>query len=346
MNQSIDFIWITDIHLSEKSRKIVRWIWEQTLDECRKLNCQTLVLGGDIFTSRSGQSQEILKDFEEMLDEAAENSIHVIAIPGNHDKTDYTSTDSFLIPFKTHPCFSLVDEYDSLERDNVKYHLIPFFDEKLSYGTYLNRAVENKDSKKKNYLLTHVAIDGARNNDGSKVEGSLNISNLFDLIIVGHYHDRQWAAENVLYTGSPYQANYGEDTHKGIFVFYKDGAYEPVQLTFPKYIVINATRSAFVDHDRDFANEVKAAREGDRNNVKIIIETNDELPSEIIKEWRESGVKIEKKRVSDKKTAESATEIIEFNPSELVKHFELWGKDNPQEHFETGRQILKQACGI
>ena len=90
-----------------------------------------------------------------------------------------------------------------------------------------------------NFLITHIAIDGVRNNDGSEVICDLK-SSMFDdytKVFVGHYHNASQIGKNIYYTGSAYQKDFGENiTDKGCTIVYDDGSHEFVPLKFPKHI--------------------------------------------------------------------------------------------------------------
>jgi DNA repair exonuclease SbcCD nuclease subunit len=64
-----------------------------------------------------------------------------------------------------------------------------------------------------NIMVTHIGFDGVVNNDGSEVESVLkpNKFSRFTRVLVGHYHNASKLGENVYYTGSVYQNNFGED---------------------------------------------------------------------------------------------------------------------------------------
>ena len=58
----------------------------------------------------------------------------------------------------------------------------------------------------------------------------------FDLVVVGHYHDRQLIGDRVHYIGSSHQANFGEDEAKGFGIVWSDCTIEYEQTQFPKYV--------------------------------------------------------------------------------------------------------------
>ena len=100
--------------------------------------------------------------------------------------------------------------------------------------------------KLKSILITHIGFDGVRNNDGTKVESIIkpSIFDDYDKVLIGHYHNASSVADNVFYTGSAYQNNYGENiTDKGFTIIYNDATTEFVSSHFPKYIkeIIQAT---------------------------------------------------------------------------------------------------------
>jgi exonuclease SbcD len=245
-------IWITDIHLSLKTMKTVKYIFEQVQEICLQMEHPTLILGGDIFDSRSGQPQEVLTCFSEILQNLEQKGIKTLCIPGNHDRVDYTKEDSYLDAYSGWNEFILIKDYFSINvsEHNLRFHFIPYFDEKLTYGSYLAQAGNNLDLTKKNILFTHIAISGVKNNDGSKIENNLTRDSFkhFHRVVVGHYHNRQ-VFDNILYTGSAYQNNHGEDIQKGCSVVYSDGSIEFLKLDFPEYRTQKFTLNEFMSMD-------------------------------------------------------------------------------------------------
>jgi len=314
-------IWITDLHLSLKTMETVKYIFKQVQELCSQMENPTLILGGDIFDSRSGQPQEVLTCFTKILQELEQNNIKTLCIGGNHDKVSYVSEDSYLDAYSGWNQFFLIKDYFTINvsEHGLRFHFIPYFDEKLTYGSYLAQAGTNLDLTKKNILFTHIAISGVKNNDGSRVENNLTKNSFKDFhrVVVGHYHNRQ-AFDNILYTGSAYQANFGEDHQKGCSVVFSDGSIEFLKLDFPEYKTQKFTINEFLslDEETDFNTEGM--------NLRLKIQGKPDFEqSKKIQRLEQRGIKIEceyevvtQLGVEDVKSS--------FTDKDIEEYFEEW----------------------
>jgi len=181
----------------------------------------------------------LINTFNQILDEAFEMGVEIHAIKGNHDCTDYAGEISTLLAFKHHKAFHLIETFGQVQLSkDIMFHLIPFYRESDTYEIYLNQCLKsNNFSCKYNYLGTHIAVDKAQNNDGSKVDGlKHSLFDKFDKVFIGHYHDSNNIDDKFIYTGSSIQHNFGESPQKGCIGYYEDGSYELIELDFPRFI--------------------------------------------------------------------------------------------------------------
>lgn len=335
-------VWITDTHLSENTIDINLSIFGQVFELCKEVDIGVVYLGGDIFTSRKGQSEIVLNTFKRILDEAHENKIRIITIAGNHDKTDYTSPSSFLDAFDGHPTLSVISPFGSLHLDSgVDIHFLPYYDERLTYQSYLEQI--KTDPTKINILLTHIAIDGVTDNSGTKVSNEIpqSLFDRFDTVLVGHYHNRQviGSRNHIVYTGSGYPANFGEDSEKGCVLLFDTGEYEFVPLKFPQY----ATGELLIeDLDKDFIENLKKQLEEDLFiRLKIGGEINDQN-KRFIDELLEAGVKIHLIKEDYKPVDIIQAESVEITSSDIRTWYKEWARDRGIKNSEYGEQLLNQ----
>lgn len=233
---------ITDTHLSEKNQDQIIEIFRQSASKVKRLGLNVLYHAGDFFDSRKFQRLSTLKAAIEIFQIVENEGIELRIIPGNHDKADYKSEESYLDVFSRYDCVKLITTSGYYDHGDVRVHMIPFFCEKTTYSKYLGEAIENIDKSKKNVLLTHIAIDGVKNNDGSTMEGTVvaeKLTDIFDLILVGHYHNYQEMKNGkIIYIGSTHQHNYGEDLRKGLTILYDDLSIEQESLRTKVFNVI------------------------------------------------------------------------------------------------------------
>ena len=336
---------LTDTHLKEDTVNINLSIWRQAIQECKDKKLDTIYHLGDAFNSRKAQSILVLSTFNQILQELHDAGIHLNIIPGNHDKTDYQSQQSFLDPFMYHPGVHLRPKgYISRVGDSISLFQMPFFDEKSGkYGEMvkplLDIAVQEKKSGRVNVLLTHVGINEAVMNGGTVIEEHLegNMFDSFDKVYVGHFHDYQELRKGkIVYIGSPYQANFGEDERKGFQVLKTDGSIEFIQADFPKYIKIA------IDADkvtREELTEIKKKCEGSTDNVRVeFTGTKESLKKIDHREYESLGI--------DVKTKEESVEVLEHDDvstftNESIKDEWLKFSENDKETQAKGLEYLE-----
>lgn len=229
----------TDWHIKMENRESILDIAKQEIQLAQERGVDTIIWLGDVFDSRTSQSQELLTMVDSILNMYYLAGLTIHCIPGNHDKTDYGSDKSFLTVFKYHPNFHLHETPDVVDFGSVKFWFMPFYRQDVYLDRFqmympLGRCV----------LFSHTAISGSINNDGSKVESSINASLFkgFEKVFLGHYHNRQQPAKNIFHLPSVQQNNFGEDENKGFTVLYDDLSFELVKSVFKPYreIVVDA----------------------------------------------------------------------------------------------------------
>jgi len=331
---------ITDTHLSESTIEVNISVFQQSFQKCNELGINKLFHGGDIFTSRKGQPEVVLNAFKFILDEAEKAGIVIVAIPGNHDRNNNTLEPSYLDPFTSHPALRVMSPYGAMKfsEEHIMVHFLPYYDEDLSYRDYLEQ-IECEPSFY-NILITHVAINGVKNNDGTKVKNEieLNAFKNFDLVLVGHYHNRQHFG-NVVYTGSTHQANFGETTEKGATILYSDLSYEFVSFDTPTYTTLEAN-AAEVDNKllRVLSNNPQS------NHIRLKISGDiDEKTQSIILKLQSLGVKIEKVKEDYQPIDVISGETVQITTNDIIEHYSKWAKENEIEDSEYGLKILEKC---
>lgn len=225
-----------DIHLDKSNGELVRDIFHQLQTLAKKEGVEDVIIGGDVFTNRSGQPLACLTAWKDIVDEMNEAEICLHIIPGNHDKTDANDERSYLDVYSGCRVYRVATV---VEIGGVDFVMIPYFGEERWMAEW--RKVEGKlaGEERPSVLVTHVAFDGVRNNDGSPVESALTPSLVSGCtrVLVGHYHNASQVGKNIYYTGSAYQNDFGENiTDKGFTVIYSDASTRFVASDFPKYI--------------------------------------------------------------------------------------------------------------
>lgn len=237
---------VNDIHLDKDNGELVKDIFRQLISLCREYNTNRIFCGGDVFTNRSGQPLQCLTDWKEILVMLSEEDIELHVIPGNHDKTDSDDEKSYLDVY-SEPCVNLYRSGVRKFIGGCVLAFIPYFKDDKWLSEYekvweqieCNFQEQDIEADTPLILITHSGFDGVVNNDGSRVSSIIKPSMFEDWtkVLIGHYHNASKLADNVIYTGSAYQNNYGENiTDKGFTVIFDNGSTKFVPSKFPKYI--------------------------------------------------------------------------------------------------------------
>lgn len=344
MNNKVIGVISTDWHLKVENINDIMDLVRQQIDLATKHGCRMLICLGDVFDSRISQREEVLNAFTTILDMINESGMYLLCIPGNHDKTDYKGDRSFLTPFAYHPGLRLYEKptlmYLSQETGLiVPVFCVPFYESSV-WIEKVKRHYEKYQGEKP-ILLSHIAVYGSVNNDGSIVTSPITpafLKEMFSRVYLGHYHNAQEVSEGVIHLPSIQQNNFGEDTEKGFTLLFEDGDFEFVKAVFKEYIslkvdVDNTSKAElvkFLDLNSGGDKRVKIEAIGSESKLKAL---NEEL-------FSERGIVLKKRRKdldTDIRLDEISSEISKASVKELFKNFcQEKGYD-----YEQGFNFLK-----
>ena len=203
--------------------------------KAEELSIKYIFFAGDCFDSRTFQRQSLLKTFDEMLDYVDKSSCEMYAIPGNHDKTLYSSKYSFLNPFKFHPSFHYIDDLNTINFKDIGKTItfLPFFEEEMLLDKI-------KISEKSDILISHFEMEGSTNLGRTITKSKIKIDSLnkWGKVFLGHYHNYHKISNNIFHLPSFLQNNFGEDLNKGFTIIYEDDSHEIIQSNSKKYIKV------------------------------------------------------------------------------------------------------------
>lgn len=336
---------ITDTHLKEDNIESNISIFDQVINFCLDNQIKNILHGGDIFHSRKSQSQLMLITFNKILDKIHQNGLHLISIVGNHDKTDYDQEHSFLSPYIHHPGLTLIEngwiengEHLDLNED-CSLSFLSYFSEEI-YLENLKKITSQLDKNKRNFLLTHIGVNGAVMNNGTKIESSVKTShfNDFEKVYIGHYHDGQsW--KNIHYIGASLQHNYGERAKKGMQIMYNDGSVEFVELYFPRYIKHTINIKELTQKEIDELEEIRSVSE---DHIKIVLVGEKKDLNEFnIQSLKQVGVEVELKQ-QDIEVEELNQRVEPFTAQTLKEQFKTFCEKNNL-NFERGLKYFNQV---
>jgi len=219
---------LNDIHVSKDNISEFQANWDEALQICEKYEITDIVIGGDLWQSRSGQTLNTLMAVRQAIIKATSSGKVITIAEGNHCKVDQESLMGYSHLFSEYPNVDVVDIYSAIEiSDNVILYIMSYFPENGSFEEKL-ADIEANDFDKScyNILYIHEGINGALSTSNDK-ELSPNIFKKWDSVLVGHYHNRcKIKNSNIEYIGSSRQHNFGEDEEKGYTIVYNDGSIE------------------------------------------------------------------------------------------------------------------------
>ena len=214
------------------------FILKQILKICDDEKAEAVLIAGDVF-DRSIAPVEALRIFDDFLSARANRKIPVLIISGNHDSAERLSFGGGL--FKASGIYISNAYNGSIEKVILKdefgelnFYLLPFIkpslirpffpDDKIESYTDAVRLVlekENVDFTKRNVILSHQYITGAKRSESeeSLVGGLENVDASvyegFDYVALGHIHGPQKIdRETVRYCGTPLKYSFSEAEHE------------------------------------------------------------------------------------------------------------------------------------
>lgn len=277
------FLLINDIHVSKDCIPEFQKNWDEALDICKNRDVKDIVIGGDLWQSRSSQTLDTLLAVRQAIMKATNADIALTIAEGNHDLVDQESLLGYSHLFSEYKNVFVIDDYDGIDfGGNNTLYVMSYFPEDGSFTERLKDIVKNDfDPSRNNILYIHEGINGALATPNKK-ELPTKIFKDFDKVLVAHYHNRtKIKGTNIEYIGSSRQANFGEDEQKGYTLLYDDGSTEFVQNQVNiRYKVMDITPK---DINKDFLVKLQNIKEDGKYKVKLRVSCDNTEKSTIDK---------------------------------------------------------------
>lgn len=341
----------TDWHIDSGNVELSKQLMAQQIQLAKEEKIKKLICLGDIFDAKKAQPEIVLLAFNFILDMVESSGMELYAIAGNHDKVNLYSWESYLEPFANHPAFHLISKNKVIETENN----ILYFQSYIKEGLWVEELMKFLDSlqgapskeHKNLYLFSHQAMNGSRNNDGSKIDSTINQQLLlpFEKCFFGHYHDSQQPLPNAYHLGAWKQKNFGENDKKGFYVLVENDKgildVEFYESDFPKYTTLEVEAK---DLDSEYISRILSQNSNPSNLRLKIIGSTEELKSIPTAKLNEVGIKIKTIDTLEQIVIESNQKIQDYeNVDELVKAFKEFCEErnfNYQEGLEYLKPIL------
>lgn len=332
----------TDWHLQSKNLEQIIKLNEQEIIEANNHGTKLHIWLGDIFDSRVSQRQDILNGLTRIIEMYDEAGHQIICIPGNHDKTNYNSRDSFLDAYKYHPSFDLIDDIDVRNIEGINCYFAPFFEDKLLYENL--EAVEGKEG----LLFGHFAVSGSVNNDGTKVENRIKPSMFksFQKVFLGHYHNYQEIGGNILHLGSLSQNDFSDDEFKGFWLLSLEKGEIFFDLIPSKGVSFKKLEINLEEVSQKQVKELiyQFKKENEGANLRVIVKGNgDSVQSFDSHEYQELGIDIKKKvnEIEGVDADERISAVNALSAEDITDRFKNFCEENSYD-YEEGMVILKE----
>lgn len=270
MNNPVALL-LNDIHVSKDNVPEFHKNWDEALDICKTNEIEYLIVGGDMWMSRSAQTLNTLLAVREAILKATKQyGLYIIIANGNHDLVDQESILGYNHIFSDYESVEVIGDYTEIDlTDGVSLWIMSYFPENGSFIKRLQDLQENCciNRAKKNILYIHEGIRGGLATP-SDDELPANLFSAFDATLVGHYHNRkQIPGTNIEYIGASRQHNFGEDEEKGYTILYSDGSIKFVKNEVNlRYKVIEVD---IADMDEEFLAMLSEIKSDSRYKVKV-----------------------------------------------------------------------------
>lgn len=267
---------INDIHVSKDNIPEFQANWNEALEICKKMGIKEIIVGGDLWQSRSAQTLSTLMAVRQAIIKATHEGLSLTLAEGNHDKVDQESMLGYSHLFSNYENVYVVDNSVNIvvsDRNKVAIDVMSYFPENGSFVEKLNEIIDGLDHNWYNILYIHQGIKGGLSQP-SEDELPTSIFSEFNAVLVGHYHDRKKIkGTNIEYIGASRQHNFGEDEEKGYTVLYTDGSYEFIQNQVNmRYKVMEIEA---IDINSDVLDEIEGIKAEGRYRVKVKVNCND-----------------------------------------------------------------------
>jgi len=222
---------LNDIHISKDNISEFQKNWDETLRLCKQFDIADMIIGGDLWQSRSAQTLDVLMAVRQAIINAIQQGLTLTIAEGNHCKVNQESCLGYSHLFSEYPNVYVVDEFAVMDiSDSVVLYVMSYFPENGSFEErFKQMTATGFDKQKTNILYIHEGISGALAT-ASEAELPAKLFKDFDSVLVGHYHNRcVIKGTNIEYIGASRQHNFGEDEEKGYTILYDDGSYEFVK---------------------------------------------------------------------------------------------------------------------
>lgn len=250
------YLLITDTHLNEFNIDFIEEFIREAVSLCKKYKINKIKHIGDFLDSRKSQTIEVLLSLKKILIFLESENIELEGIVGNHDRA-VSDKDSYLSIFDRYKGITFYEDLFIQELPNLNICYLPYNDSKFKF--YYQKIIDTVFNSNRNILLAHQEY--------TKIP--VEVQSKFDLILMGHMHEKEEISKKIQYIGSAYQQNFAEDDQKGFTLLYDDLSLELIKSKFPKFLIETIDLNTFEEHKIiDYLLKVKEKNKG--NFIRVV----------------------------------------------------------------------------
>jgi len=323
-----------DVHLKTGNEDEVYESTKFMVDYAVNNGIKNLIFAGDLFDSRTQQRLKVLQTFDRMLELFHANGLKLYLFAGNHDKTLYTSADSFLDVYKHHPCVEFNRELKNIVLDGVSIDLLPFFSTEL-----LVPMIEK--AKGGDILISHFGMDGSNHLGHVSKNTSITkkLLSKWDKVYLGHYHNYHEISKDIIHLPSFRQESFGEDNVKGFSLLFNDGSYELVKGKFKEYLKISIDLNE--SNNKEITNLIELHRDSDQI-VRIEFSGTQEQCKALSKsQFKDTGIDIKVKynEIYESEILEPSKIVEKYDKNQILDSFKEFCDDKGYDYKEGASMV-------
>lgn len=326
---------INDLHVSKDNVSEFQKNWDEALEICWRDGIPDIVVGGDLWQSRSAQTLSTLMTVSKAIKKATASNIYLTIAEGNHCKVDQEAIDGYSHVFFDYESVEVVCDFTEIDySDKLSLWVMSYFPENGSFTEKLDDLRAHLKNYKKNILYIHEGIRGGLAT-ASDDELPAHLFKGFDSVLVGHYHNRKKIPNtNIEYIGSSRQHNFGEDEMKGYTILYSDGSTKFIQNEVnTRYRVIEAN---IEDLDDNFMEMIDKIKQDPRYKVKVRIKCNSSQASTVNKQ------QLAERGANKIELVTEQTEVLQSDHSGITQKFDKSGIKEEYTNFCSQKSIDNQ----
>ena len=336
-----------DLHASKENIEEFNKNWKELLEVAGKYKVERILIGGDLFTSRSSQTLSVLLAVHDFMQYVEGENFSILLANGNHDKVDQKANFGYCDIFIGMPQVNVVDGYRMACFGKICVTMIDYFPENDGFLDVLREAeryVQRGYSDRDHYLYIHEGIIGGLSSPSETDLPSNVFDSIWKRIFVGHYHNRRKiAGTNIEYIGASRQHNYGEDDMKGYTILFSDGSTEFVQNQVnTRYVTVEAT------YDQIMSDDFRSCLEGaSKENTRVKVKVSCD-PSQVSTVNREELADLGVAKVefmtdsANIKEAAQQSLVERFDKSGLIDSYKNYCADNKVDNVDLGVSYLNK----